>query len=68
MAPYRVQWVEKRFNYIQTITEGSFINFPYSELKEYMFAYYGGNAGRLRKINKKYDPLNVFTFPQGIKS
>lgn len=63
-----VQWVEQRFNYIKTITQGSFINFPYSELKDYMSAYYGRNAGRLRKINKKYDPLNLFTFPQGIKS
>ncbi|MDA2074104.1 hypothetical protein ACTFRD_29905 [Bacillus cereus group sp. MYBK249-1] len=34
------KWVEQRFSYIKTITKGSFINFPYSELKDYMCAYY----------------------------
>ncbi|MEK4838617.1 FAD-dependent oxidoreductase [Bacillus sp. FSL L8-0152] len=63
-----VQWVEKRFDYIKTITKGSFINFPYSELKDYMIAYYGGHAERLREINKKYDPCNLFSFPQGIQN
>ncbi|KFN01754.1 FAD-binding oxidoreductase [Bacillus clarus] len=62
-----VQWLEKRFNYIESITEGSFINFPYSNLEDYMNAYYGAHANKLRKINKKYDPLGVFSFPQGIE-
>ncbi|OFD81219.1 FAD-linked oxidase [Bacillus mycoides] len=62
------QWLEKRFDYIESITEGSFVNFPYSNLKDYMNAYYGTHANKLRKINKKYDPLCVFTFLQGIKN
>ncbi|TBX76973.1 FAD-binding oxidoreductase [Bacillus mycoides] len=62
------QWLEKRFDYIESITEGSFVNFPYSDLKDYMNAYYGTHANKLRKISKKYDPLCVFTFPQGIKN
>ncbi|MED0968489.1 FAD-binding oxidoreductase [Bacillus paramycoides] len=63
-----VQWLEKRFEHIESITEGSFVNFPYSRLQDYMTAYYGTHANKLRKINKKYDPLNVFTFPQAIKN
>ncbi|MGN4423532.1 FAD-binding protein [Bacillus cereus group sp. MYBK30-1] len=63
-----VQWFEKRFEHIESITEGSFVNFPYSRLQDYMTAYYGTHANKLRKINKKYDPLNVFTFPQAIKN
>lgn len=63
-----VKWVEQRFSYIKTITNGSFINFPYSELKDYMCAYYGENSERLKEINKEYDPCNIFTFPQGIQN
>ncbi|PFJ09303.1 FAD-linked oxidase [Bacillus cereus] len=63
-----VQWLENQFDYIESITKGSFINFPYNDLSDYMDAYYGAHANKLKNINKKYDPLNVFTFPQGIKN
>ncbi|MDU1855367.1 MAG: BBE domain-containing protein, partial [Clostridium baratii] len=29
--------------------------------------YYGDNYKRLRDVRKKYDPLNIFSFEQGIK-
>ncbi|WP_433748102.1 FAD-binding oxidoreductase [Falsibacillus pallidus] len=66
-AEKNIRWVEDRFQYIKNITTGSYINFPYSELKDYEIAYYGQNAGRLNRINKKYDPYNVFRFPQAIR-
>ncbi|MFC0190189.1 FAD-dependent oxidoreductase [Fictibacillus aquaticus] len=60
-------WLYPRFQYIRSVTKGSFVNFPYDRLGNYEKAYYGGNAEKLRKINREYDPHNVFTFPQGIK-
>lgn len=60
-------WVENRLNFIETITKGSYVNFPYSPLMNYEKQYYGGNLCRLRCINEKYDPLNIFNYPQGIK-
>lgn len=65
-APLNREWVKNVFNNIKEITEGSFINFPFSELKNYEEEYYGGNLERLRKVKMKYDPYNVFKFPQGI--
>ncbi|WP_113928031.1 FAD-binding oxidoreductase [Bacillus sp. P14.5] len=60
------EWVRERFHYIKSITEGSFVNFPISKLKNYEREYFGGNADRLVKVNRKYDPFNVFSFPQGL--
>lgn len=66
-APAHKQWVEKGFRYIYTLTVGSFVNFPYNELPDYQEAYYGENVRKLECVKKKYDPHNVFTFPQSIK-
>lgn len=62
-----VRWVEERFKYIYKLTTGSFINFPYSELKDYEKEYYGNNKCRLRSVKKYYDPCNIFRYPQSIK-
>lgn len=61
------KWVSNRFEYIKSITEGSYVNFPISKLRNYECEYFGGNAKRLDKVNKKYDPYNVFKFPQGLR-
>lgn len=61
-----VKWVQDKFKYIYPLTEGSYVNFPYAELNDYMKEYYGKNAYWLRQINNKYDPYNVFWFHQGI--
>jgi FAD binding domain/Berberine and berberine like len=60
------KWVRERFEYIKRITKGSYVNFPISDLRNYEQKYFGGNAKRLDKVNKKYDPFNVFRFPQGL--
>jgi len=44
----------------------SYINFPYLGIKNYMNAYYGQNADRLICVKNKYDPENLFSFPQSI--
>lgn len=60
-------WVNDRFPTLASVTTGSYVNFPYNELPEYLEEYYGSHVGRLEKIKEKYDPFNVFTFPQGIR-
>ncbi len=60
-------WVARGFNYVEPLTNGSYVNFPYAQLEHYGYAYYGGNYDTLRKIKKLYDPENVFRFPQSIK-
>lgn len=61
------RWVVQRFQTLESLTEGSFVNFPISELKNYETAYFGGNAERLRKVHDRYDPSRVFQFPQAIR-
>lgn len=61
------KWIEDNSKYIYNITDGSYINFPYYPLDNYLYEYYGDNYKYLQKINKKYDPLNTFDFQQGIR-
>ena len=61
------KWVASRLNYLEKITKGSYVNFPYSPLKNYEEKYYGGNLDRLKRVKEKYDPFDVFNYPQSIK-
>lgn len=66
-APKNIEWAKERFEYIKLITTGSYVNFPLAELEDYQKEYYGENIYKLKEIKRKYDPCNVFKFPQGIK-
>ena len=66
-AEENVRWMGRRFKYVESITKGSYINFPYSCLLNYEQDYYGEHTVRLRKINRAYDPNQVFNFPQAIR-
>ncbi len=65
-AEQNIQWLNKRFPYLKKVTQGSYVNFPYNNLPQYMIDYYGGNAQRLMAVKRKYDPSNTFHFPQSI--
>jgi len=65
-AQDNIDWVNRKFRYLESVTEGSYVNFPYSDLVDYLEEYYGLNADRLRVIKERYDPYNVFIFPQSI--
>jgi hypothetical protein len=60
-------WVAQGFRYIKQLTLGSYVNFPYSKLRNYELAYYGDHVKTLQQIKSKYDPRNIFSFPQSIK-
>ncbi len=60
-------WVAEGFKYIKELTFGSYVNFPYRKLKDYERAYFGQYVKVLQSIKSKYDPSNVFSFPQSIK-
>lgn len=61
------EWVKGIFNPVKLITTGSFVNFPFSELEDYEKEYYGENINKLREVKRKYDPYDIFNFPQGIR-
>ncbi len=44
----------------------SYVNVPDGNIKDFGRAYYGDNFDRLKQVKRKYDPLNVFRYPQSI--
>lgn len=60
-------WFTPRYRALESMTFGSYINFPNLENLDYMRAYYGGNAARLQCIKHRIDPENLFCFPQSIR-
>jgi hypothetical protein len=47
---------------------GGYINYIDPALPDWMNAYYGDNAARLREIARTYDPNDAFAFPQGVQA
>ncbi len=61
-------WLKDRFPSIAFATEGSYVNFPYKGFPDALTEYYGAHGCRLKRIKEKYDPLCLFTFPQGLSA
>ncbi|GGI11848.1 FAD-binding oxidoreductase [Gottfriedia solisilvae] len=45
---------------------GSYVNVPDQNIENFGEAYYGSNFERLQRVKAKYDPENLFHFPQSI--
>lgn len=62
-----INWFGEQFKKLIPLTTGGYVNFPTSELPNYMEDYYGEkNANRLWGIKQKIDKAGLFTFPQSI--
>ncbi|MCM3186904.1 FAD-binding oxidoreductase [Priestia megaterium] len=58
--------VEKVRQLMKSYVKGSYVNVPDQNIEKFGKAYYGSNFARLREIKAKYDPDNLFHFPQSI--
>ncbi|MDF9409157.1 MAG: putative FAD-linked oxidoreductase YvdP [Pelotomaculum sp. PtaB.Bin013] len=65
-AALGIHWVEDFRRAMLPFTRGDYVNGPDLSIKDWPKAYYGSNFKRLTEVKAKYDPENVFNFPQSI--
>lgn len=61
-----INWVESFRKFMLPFTKGVYVNTPDLNIRNWPKAYFGSNFRRLTKVKAKYDPNNVFHFPQSI--
>ena len=61
-----IRWVEDFRKAMLPFTRGVYVNTPDLSIKNWPDAYYGGNFEQLTRVKAKYDPENVFRYPQSI--
>jgi FAD/FMN-containing dehydrogenase len=59
-------WVERAYAITHPHGKGAYVNFPDPYLENAHAAYYGANLERLRELKARYDPENLFRFPQSL--
>ncbi|PAD21486.1 FAD-binding oxidoreductase [Terribacillus saccharophilus] len=65
-AQRNIALVERTREMLKPFSKGSYVNVPDFNIKNFGSAYYGTNFDRLREVKTKYDPKNVFHYPQSI--
>lgn len=61
-----VAWVEGFRRAMQPFTRGAYVNYIDAAIADWPEAFYDGHLARLVAVKHRYDPANVFDFPQGL--
>ena len=61
-----IRWVDDFRRAMLPFTRGVYVNTPDLSIRNWPEAYYGTNFKRLTLVKAKYDPENVFNYPQSI--
>ena len=62
----KLKWVNNFYNELEPYLSGAYANAADVDLTDPLEKYYEDNLPRLKEIKKKYDPQNVFRYPQSI--
>ncbi|WDV45808.1 FAD-binding oxidoreductase [Clostridiaceae bacterium M8S5] len=62
-----IDWTNNVKSSLDTAGVGTYRGFTDFHLVDWQKQYYGDNYLKLREVKSKYDPQNIFNFPQSIK-
>lgn len=62
----KLEWISSFYNELSPYLSGAYANAPDIDLTWPLERYYESNLPQLRKIKSKYDPENIFRYPQSI--
>lgn len=66
-ANLMIDWITEFYNEMRPFASGQcYVNCPDLQVRDYLHAYYNSNLDRLIRVKTKYDPDNIFNFPQSI--
>lgn len=65
-GPALIAWVRAFRRALSPWTRGAYVNYIDRDIQNWPRAYYDGNLSRLLRVKRRYDPDNVFDFPQGL--
>lgn len=65
-APAHHAWVEALRRALLPFTHGGYPNYIDRDVRDWPRFYYGRNLERLVEVKRRYDPGDVFEFPQGL--
>ena len=61
-----LDWIIDFRREMEAYTVGAYVNYADDHLKDPLHQYYGDNLARLVEIKRRWDPDNVFHFPQSV--
>lgn len=66
MGPALIAWVNAFRQALSPWTRGAYVNYIDRDIRAWPQAFYDRNLPRLLEVKRRYDPENVFDFPQGL--
>lgn len=62
-----IRWVNNLRNFLLPYAGFGYLNYCDINIRNYLYSYFGNNVPWLKTVKERYDPYNLFYYPQGIK-
>nr|WP_275890919.1 BBE domain-containing protein [Romboutsia hominis] len=61
-----IRWVNNLRKSLLPYAGFGYLNYCDINISNYLYSYFGNNVPWLKIVKEKYDPYNLFYYPQGI--